>query len=426
MFKEEYLFEYIDNLEREEKEIVEREIDIELIKEKIIALIGPRRAGKSTYLKYIYKRMPEALYLELEEEIFSFLSYEDIIKIISLVQEKYNKEIKVILLDEIQVMKDWERIVRSLLNRGYSIVITGSSSKLLSYEISTRLRGRTLSYLLLPFSFREFLKAKKHNFDKPHLLSLSEKIKLLNLLKEYLHHGGYPEIVLYPELRERILKEYAQTIFYKDFVDRFGIRSVDVARFMFEFFRKNFSKEISVNKIANYIKSVLHKNVKDTVYEYFSLLSETLFIFILNHYSPTSYKTNLFKSYLCDTGFSLNKDIGFLMENVVFLELKRRENTKPLQEVYYYKTRESYEVDFLIKEGMGVKELMQVCYANSYDEIPEREIRALLHAKEELNLGDEVPLTVITWDYEDTREVEWWRKRGKIRFVPLWKWLLQV
>ncbi len=176
-------------------------------------------------------------------------------------------------------------------------------------------------------------------------------------------------------------------------------------------------------------------NIKTNIYvisSYLYEIEDTFSIFLLSPYSSKIHLKESWpkKAYVIDNGisslFEITENIGKKMENTVFLELKRKENIHPLQEIYYYKTKEGYEVDFLIKEGMQIKELIQVTYANSYEEIPEREIRALLHAKEDLKLGDDVPLTVITWDYEDTRDIEWWRKKGRIRFIPLWKWLLAI
>ena len=109
----------------------------------------------------------------------------------------------------------------------------------------------------------------------------------------------------------------------------------------------------------------------------------------------------------------------------MFLELTKQKYYKNLNlELFYYKTKENYEVDFLIKEKGQIKELINVTYANSYEEINEREIRSLLHAKEELKLNNKIPLTIITWDYEDKKEISWFGKKGVIKFIPLWKWLL--
>ena len=433
MYDREFILEYFnkffDSITR--VKIVKRDLSVDFVPQKCIVLIGPRRAGKTYFMWDHYKtRKNHSIYIDLEHSAFKKITHKDLFEILSIFEEHYNIKIKNVYLDEIQNLNEWESLVRSLLDTGYNVMVTGSSSKFLSKEVATQLRGRTLTYYLFPLSFREFLRFKDIRIQKH--VSLSYKMKLLKYLKEFLDHGSYPEIVMRSSESEKILREYYFMVLYKDFIERFDISLPSLAKYIFEFCFQNYAKEISVNNISQYIYSQTSKKMKDKIYEYVCKLEDTSAVFFVSKLSMkvTERLSWPKKVYICDLGLSsilsFKQDIGKKMENVVFLELKRRENTKPLQEVYYYKTREGYEVDFLIKEGMEIKELMQVCYANSYEEIPEREIRALLHAKEELNLGDEVPLTVITWDYEDAREVEWWRKRGKIRFVPLWKWLLQV
>ncbi len=433
MIDKEIIVEY---LKKERKfEGVLRELNIKIIPHKIISLLGPRRAGKTFYMIYLLNKYKdkEVLYLNFEEVFLKNISFKDLIEIIFLFKKIKGKEPSLLLLDEIQEIKDWESVLRSLIDREYNIVITGSSSKLSSKEIATQLRGRSLWYFLLPFSFREFIKYKDQSLlEKFPFLSLSEKLSILELLEEYIKYGGYPEVVIsnQEEIKKKILKTYLDEIFLKDFIERHKIKSVDLSRFLFEFCFQNYSTKLSISKVESYLKSKVPLS-KKTLYEYLSLIEDTLCIFFLERYSQKIYirKNWPKKIYVVDLGlshyfnFELSKER--IMENLVFVELLRQQNNHPFYEYYFYETREGYEVDFLIKEGMKIKELMQVCYANSYEEIPEREIRALLHAKEELKLGDNVPLTVITWDYEDTREVEWRRKRGKIRFVPLWKWLLK-
>jgi len=357
-----------------------------------------------------------------------------LLEVISIFKDIHGKDPTLLLLDEIQEIKSWESVLRSLLDMGYEIIVTGSSSKLLSREIATQLRGRTLSYLLLPFNFREFVKAKDASLlEHFPLISISEKVRILSLLENYMEYGGYPEVVMSvdDEVKKKILKSYMNEIFFKDFVERHKIKSFDLGRFLFEFCFQNYSTKLSISKVENYLRERVPLS-KKTLYEYLHLLSDTLSVFFLDKYSQTVYvrKTWPKKIYVVDLGLSyylsFEQSKGRKMENIVFLELLRRQNKHPFEEYYFYETKDGYEVDFLIKEGNEIKELIQVTYANTYEEIKEREIRALLHAKDDLNLSDNILLTVITWDYEDEREVKWWRKKGKIRFIPLWKWLLEI
>ena len=399
---------------------IKRELEVNLSERKIISLVGPRRAGKTWYFYYLFQKVPLPMYINFEDIAFRNLSPEEFFEVIKIFSEiKYPP--KTLLLDEVQNLKDWSVLIRSLHDREFKIFITGSSSKLLPKEISTQLRGRTLSYILLPFSFREFLKAKKNNL-RPEVFE--ERGVLLKYLKEYLTYGGFPEVVL-SQSKERILKEYLEEIFYKDFVERHEIRSLEFGKFLFEFCFQNFSKEISFKKVKNFFG----KKISDTtLYSYVEKLQDTLAIFFVERFEKSLYLRRSFprKVYVVDIGPStilrFEEDFSRRMENVVFLELLRETNINPLIEIYYWKDSSQYEVDFVIKEGIKVKKLIQVTYANSFEEVKPREIRALLKAKEVLKCEN---LIVITWDYEDEKECSWFGKKGKIKFIPLWKFLLE-
>ena len=404
-----------DFFKREIKfEGVERALKLPKIN-KIISIIGPRRAGKTWYFYFLFQKEENPMYVNFEDITFKYLEAKEFFEILKIFSEiKY--EPKALFFDEVQNLKNWSTLVRSLYDRGFKIFVTGSSSKLLPKEISTELRGRTLSYLLLPFSFSEFLKAK--NF-KPEADIFEKRGTLLKLLHAYLEEGGFPEVVL-SENKEKILREYFNEIFYKDFVERHRIKSLEFGRFLFEFCFQNFSKEISFRKIKNFFG----KNVSDTtLYEYIEKLQDTLSVFFLEKCEKSVYLRKSWpkKIYVCDLGLSnilgFEEDIGKKMENAVFLELLRRTNKKPLMEIFYWKDYQQREIDFIIKEGLKIKQLIQVTYASTRDEIIEREIKSLLKASELLKCKN---LLCITWDYEGEEKIG----GKKIKFVPLWKWLL--
>ncbi len=224
--------------------------------------------------------------------------------------------------------------------------------------------------------------------------------------------------------KEKILREYFETILQKDFIERFEVVNVEIARLIFEFVFQNFSKEISINKIANFVSSKLRKDVKNIVYKYVEKLLDSFSVFFIEKFESI-YKRKSFmkKIYICDIGLSniigFEKDIGKRMENTIFLELVRKTNEKPLMEIFYWKDYQQREVDFVVKQGTKVKQLIQVTYASEKDEIDKREIRALLKASELLRCKN---LLVITWDYESEEIVN----GKKIKFMPLWKWLLKI
>jgi len=415
----------IDYIKREKRfSGIERELKIQHIKGKITSIIGPRRSGKTFYLLYLLNsKYQKALYLNFELFFLKNLSPSEFFEIIKLHNEIKGYTPRILLLDEIQEVQDWQSLLRTLLDYGYEIVVTGSSSKLLSREIATQLRGRSISYLLLPFSFREFLKAK--NFEPEKFLTFEERGKILRLLREYLDFGGFPEVVLSEDRfqKEKLLKTYFDEIFLKDFVERHKIKSIELGRLLFEFIFQNFSKEISIKNIQRYLEKRIPFS-KKTIYSYLENIKDTISVFFLDKFSLSVYARKSWpkKVYIADIGSSVplgfSSDIGKKMENVVFLELLRKTNEKPLMEIFYWKDYQGREVDFVIKEGVKIEQLIQVTYANGRDEINEREIKALLKASEELRCKD---LLCITWDFEGEEKID----GKKIKFVPLWKWLLE-
>lgn len=402
--------------------LLSRELKVTQIQGKVIGIVGPRRAGKTYYFFQLMKPVKEvSLYLDFEDSSLLTVKFDEVLEIAHLFTEITGKEPEYIFLDEIQNLEKWETAVRTLLDRTpFNIFVTGSSSKLQSKEIATQLRGRSLTYILLPFSFREFLKAKK--IEPKNILTQIEKARIKKYLREYLELGGFPEVVLKEE-RERILKEYFDTIFFRDFVERHELKSLEIARFIFSFVFQNFSSEISVNKIVNFLKSEGKKFGKNTVYSYIEKLQDTQAVFFVNRISGKIYIKESWprKAYICDPGistiFRFSEDIGKLMENAVFLEVKRKQNENPLLEIYYYKDYQQREVDFVLKQGLKIEQLIQVTNATCKEEIERRETKALIKASEELKCDD---MLVITWEYEGEDKLN----GEKIRFLPLWKWLL--
>ena len=395
---------------------IERELQVPLDSDFIISIVGPRRAGKTHYLLTLRDKVNNAVYLNFEDSRLYEATYRDIRNILRIYTEIYGEDPEYLFLDEIQNIPRWEVAVRELHDlKRYRIFLTGSSSKLLSKEIATQLRGRTLRFYLYPFSFREFLKMKGVKY---HDLTIDEEAKIKNLLWEYLEFGGFPDVVK-SDYKINILREYADLILFRDFIERHGIKSIEVARAIHNFVLQNFGREISIMRIYNRLKSSNMRVSKDTVYSYVTKLEDTMFFHFLSRYSKKVHLRESWpkKIYLCDTGLAkvvkYSGEIGRSMENAVFLELVRRKNEDPLLDIYYYSDSKG-EVDFVVREGERVRELIQVTNASSKDEIAERETRAIEGACEVLECEKK---TIITWDYE---EVE-----GDIEYIPLWKWILK-
>ena len=415
------VIDYFREYEYIPRDILERELKIPMKSRFIISIIGPRRAGKTYFLFSLSKKIENQVYLNFEDPRLAEITYRELRDVIRIFIEIYGRNPDYLLLDEIQNIENWEKTVRELHDLGkYRIFLSGSSSKLLGKEIATQLRGRSLSYILLPFSFREFLRFKQITIKK--YLSKDEEARIKNLLRNYMEFGGFPDVVKNEE-KLKILKEYSDLILFRDFIERHRIRNLDLARMIHTFMIQNYSKESSVRSLYNKLKTNI-KVGKDTVYEYVTKLEDTMFFFFLRRYSNKVHLRESWpkKIYLCDTGLAkivrYSQDYGRLMENIVLLDLIRKRNENPLLEFFYLKFTDG-EIDFVLKEGLEIKQLIQVTYASGRDEIERREIKSLVKAGNELKCKD---LLLITWDYEDELKVD----NKTIRCVPLWRWLLTV
>jgi predicted AAA+ superfamily ATPase len=387
---------------------------------QIISIIGARRSGKSTlilqFIKDIIDRgvaSKNTLYVNLEDpRFFGELS----LKLLQDIYEAYLEYLKpsekpYIFLDEVQNILGWEKFARFLQEKEAKVFVSGSTAKLLSSELGQTLTGRYLPIVVYPLSFKEFLYFKGVEI-KDELDMIHQKIKIKGLLREYLEFGGFPKVVLSDEKRE-ILIRYFEDIIARDIVERYKIKKVEELRALAKYYITNISSLISFGRIKKFLKLPLH-----TIERFSYYLSTPYLIFFIKKfaYSLKEQQVNPRKVFCVDTGlrnmisFKFSSDLGKIYENVVFLEFLREE-----KEIYYWKNKR--ECDFLLKEEGGNK-LFQICFNVDEPEIKEREIRGLLEAMEELKLGKGL---VITEDYEGEEKV----KGKKIRFIPLWKWLLQ-
>ncbi len=423
----------LDFQKKELPELVERDLKIDGVK-KIKSIIGPRRAGKTSFMFQKIKELIRSgvkkeniLYLNFEDPRLVDINFKEIRDIIKLHWQLYPSSTEGkchIFVDEPQNIKNWEIAIRALHDEDFDIFLSGSSSKLLSKEISTSLRGRTLSYTLLPFSFKEFLKMKHTGFDIARLGS-KEKSNMLGLLDEYLEFGGFPEVIMEesPENKIKIINEYFNLVVYRDIVERYKIKNTQLIKWLIKSLTNSFSREFSVNKLYLTLKSRGMKASKNTLYSYLSMLEDSVFVFFVPKfdYSVRKREFSINKACLCDVGFAklteTTKDTGHKMENVVFLELERRKNA--LTNIFYWKNLQQEEVDFVIKTGTKVEQLIQVCNNITDIDVKKREIRPLLKASRQLKCDN---LLVITEDYDAIEEHE----GKKIIFVPLWTWLMTI
>ena len=420
-------------LARELPELVERDYPVELSK-NIIAIIGPRRAGKTYFLFQVAKTLMQKgfakdniAYVDFEDIRLKKLKPEDYSSFVKVLHEIFKEKGKkiVLLLDEVQNLEGWQDWVRSLHNaRNYYIFISGSSSKLSAREIPTQLRGRYISRLILPLSFEQFLRFK--GFEPKHLEAPEVKGKMFRLLNEYLAFGGFPEVVQEREEKRKVelLRTYKETIFYRDVVERFRVRDVSSLEAFFSLLMENFGKYISLSKLEKYFKSLGIRKSKKTLANYLKYLESAFFIFLVEKMGKAKERVlQPRKVYPIDLGFcrlvpKLSKEKGVLVESIVAREFFKNTFYDPTIKVFYWKDLRGKEIDFVLQQGTKVKQLVQVTYASALEEIKKERIKILVEASKELRCKN---LLVITWEYEGKERL----KNRVVKFMPLWKWLLK-
>lgn len=402
----------------EQKELFEREEDIVkravpeylLQTPKIVVITGIRRCGKSTLLKEISGNFKNHAYANFEDERFLQFTAKDFNTLLETFLE-LDPKTNTLYFDEIQNISGWEKFVRRLFTEGYKIFVTGSSSNLLSSEIATSITGRNLKYELFPFSFKEYLLYRK--FEMKDIYTTKEKAALSGNFEDYVKYGGFPEIV--KSRNEKELMEIYQDILIKDLLVRLQIRDSKDFRDLSMYLLSNISRKISYNSLKNLLGLSNTSKVKN----YVEFLEEAYLFFTLKKYDPSLKKQILSprKVYAIDTGlvnavsFMFSENTGPLLENIVFLELKRR-----LQEIYYHEDKK--ECDFLVKEKEKIIQAIQVTASIADLKTEKREIEGLKEAMEKYNLKEGY---IITKDTEKTINL-----KGRIIHIkPIITWLLE-
>ena len=406
-----------------------RQINIPLNSWKIISLIGARRVGKSFLLyqlidelKQMWVKKEQILFFSFEDDRFSF-TQENLDLVIQAYKELYPEQdlSKVyVFFDEIQDVNWWEKFVRRIYDfETKNIFITGSSAKFLSKEIATALRWRSLSYEIYPLSFREYLSFKDIDID----LYLEQSVlKIKNEFWNYLE-WSFPEIAFLSDenLKYKTYKEYLDVMIFRDLIQRYEIKNDKALYYFIKRMLSNVAKEFSVNKIFNELKSNWIKISKEYLYTWLKYLEDIYLVFVNEKFSYSIPKRefSVKKAYAIDNWF-VNlftfSDIGKKLENLVYIELKRRWN-----EIYYYKNKK--ECDFVIKkkvEWVWWTELglIQVCYSLTDEETKKREIAWLVEAMKMYWLKEGL---ILTYDEENDISLE---NSLKIKIMPVWKWLI--
>ena len=408
----------------EREKIIDREVLNKyktFLKSGLIKVItGPRRAGKSILCYQLIKNKNFA-YINFDDETLAGLKTEDLNLILKAFYEIY-KDPEFILLDEVQNIENWELFVNRLKRQGFNLIVTGSNAKLLSKELATHLTGRHFPLELYPFSFREFLKFYDVKYQKDYLTT--KQISLIKKeLERFLLTGGFPESLKEPSPK-RYLSSLYSAILTKDIALRHKIRLIKTIKELSNYLISNFSCQVTFNKLKN----IFSLKSAHTAKNYLSFLEESYLFFLIERFS-FKFKEKVTaprKVYVIDTGlinaisFGSSKNIGHLYENSVAVELMRRKAFFPNLEIYYWQDYSGREVDFVVKEALRIKQLIQVCYDIENYDTKIRELKSLIKAKKEMKAKDS-NLLVITSDYEGEEKFE----NKKIKFIPLWKWLLE-
>lgn len=383
---------------------IPRECEFPDIPNKINVAVGMRRTGKTYFLlqkikKLLKKQIPpqRILYLNFEDDRLYPLTQQ---KLRNLIDEFYSlypdnhDHLCYFFLDEIQNVESWPTIIRRYLDtKKVQIFLTGSSAKLLSKEIATSLRGRSIATEIWPFSFDEYLTAK-HISPKTQVVGKKTRDKLQPYLLQYLQEGGFPETIkLDTPDRIQILQDYVNVVIYRDIIERHNITNISLVKYMIKTLIKNTGAQFTVNKFFKDLKSQGFNVGKTTIHNYLDYIEDAYLTFGVPLYSESVRKTqtNPRKIYAIDPGLvnaytlSFSKNLGHLFENIVYLELRRQK-----QEIYYYLTHARQEVDFLTKDIHGKWHLYQVAWDINDAETLDRETRALQAAEKELGIKGKI------------------------------------
>ena len=369
--------------------------------------IGMRRSGKTCFLFQTIRELLAAgieldriLYINFEDDrIFPMnqkLMWQMIDDWYALYPENHHR-CCYLFLDEVQNVEGWPLVLRRLLDsKNIQMYVTGSSAKLLSKEIATSLRGRSLAVEILPYSYLEYLTA--HHIEHP---SKPFGQKSLDHHRQYLLNyfkmGGFPGVQSMPTNEHlESLQNYVEVLIFRDVIERHQISNVALLKYFIQFLLKSVSAPFSINKFYNDIKSQGYKVAKDTLYSYLDYIEDAYLVFSVPIFSESlrRIQTTPKKIYGIDNGlitantFNLSANMGKMLENQVYLDLRRQG-----KKIFYYQTKDGYEIDFITQDLQGHHEMIQVVWDASDKDTLEREERALRQAEKELGF----PGRLINW-----------------------------
>lgn len=402
-------------LHAQNKRYVQRYIADEWLQtSEILIISGIRRCGKSVLMQQIRDRLVEKdFFFNFDDERLANFKLDDFQKLQECFVELFGEQ-HTYYFDEIQNIEGWERFVRRLYNAGNKIVITGSNARMLSRELGTHLTGRYIQVEIYPFSFQEYLAMNEIPVNAKTLYTTTGRATMVKSFVKYMECGGFPKFL--QDGSVSYLKSLYESIIYRDILTRNGLTNEKEMQELMFYLASNATKRVTYSSLGKVV-GIQHP---DTIKNYLEYIQQTYLISQLFRYDPSVKKQMMSpkKIYFVDNaiikliGFNATENNGVFLENLVFIELKRRG-----WDVYYYADKK--ECDFIVRKGLHISDAYQVTLKMDSPQTREREIAGVREAMQAYSLSKGYILTFEgkeTINFDDGTIVE---------VVPVWEWILQ-
>lgn len=421
-------------------DLVPRELDLPDAPRLAVTFIGMRRSGKTYAMFDVMRRLTDAgiprdrmLYLNLEDERLGEPSVETLQNALELFYRRFpasRTDTSYLFLDEIQVVPGWERFARRVIDtENARVYLTGSSAKLLSIDVATAFRGRGFAVEVLPFGLRETAVARGVDLGTTWPPGAAGRSRAAALVDEYLEHGGFPDALRSSELgRVQLLHQYVELVLLKDVVERYGAENFVALRRLARALLTGNAGHFSVSRFHGALVSQGVKVAKHTLMAYLDHLADAYMVFLVSARTRSYRKrmVNPRKVYAVDPGLAAAMSVGgaqntgALLEDFVYLELRRRRGRLAEDTIAYHRTASGFEVDFVVEPVLAREEpaLIQVAASLEDPATKEREVRALSEAMDELDVRSSTVVTLARSERIET-------STGVIRVVPAWEWALE-
>lgn len=381
---------------------------------EILIISGIRRCGKSVLMQQIRDRLVEKdFFFNFDDERLANFKLDDFQKLQECFVELFGEQ-HTYYFDEIQNIEGWERFVRRLYNAGNKIVITGSNARMLSRELGTHLTGRYIQVEIYPFSFQEYLAMNEIPVNAKTLYTTTGRATMVKSFVKYMECGGFPKFL--QDGSVSYLTSLYESIIYRDILTRNGLTNEKEMLELMFYLASNATKRVTYSSLGKVV-GIQHP---DTIKNYLEYIQQTYLIFQLFRYDPSVKKQMMSpkKIYFVDNaiikriGFNATENNGVFLENLVFIELKRRG-----WDVYYYADKK--ECDFIVRKGLHISDAYQVTLKMDSPQTREREIAGVREAMQAYSLSKGYILTFEgkeTINFDDGTIVE---------VFPVWEWILQ-